>query len=441
MMFKVSRIRFLIWAVVLTVLFVGKVKAQENNVLIIYDSYNEFGYEENKLNSLVQLVLDTGEGVDIVNITAYSEKILDKYKFVFVLYNNSSQSVPSNLIKSLYAFKGKIMWIGKNFNTSLNSLTNVQYISGFSSENITYADFRKKIYIFIKDKGWKENNVYILVDKVYPFVDLNDFVKKIDFLYDQGISFICSVMPVYENHNFDAMKNFCQVLRYAKDRGGDIILHSSVIYGKNIPGKDVEAKMDLAQQIYINYGVYPRALDIPEGFLYKKDYKDLIYSSNNLFIEKDKDIGILDFNEYSIAPFYRIINKVDISDNYMCSNPEDAYNIAFVLNSDLSVEEFKEKVKYIINRGFYFSDASYLDSVMKLGGVELKYTGYDILLGDESTGKVNNNENARKAEDEIKTVDIGNLYSHIIKVTGVICIVFIIIILISRKIDIKKFFK
>ena len=70
MMFKANRVQFLIWVIVLIVLLAGKVKAQDNNVLIIYDSYNEFGYKENKLNSLVQSVLDAGEGVDIVNITS-----------------------------------------------------------------------------------------------------------------------------------------------------------------------------------------------------------------------------------------------------------------------------------------------------------------------------------------------------------------------------------
>lgn len=441
MMSKAGKVQFLIGVMVLTILFAGKVKAQENKVLIIYDSYNEFAHDENKLNSLVQAVLDTGEGVDAVNITAYSENMLDKHKFLIILFNNSSQTVHSDFNKSLFTFNGKIMWIGKDFNTSLNSSGKIQYIPDFSSKSIGYADFRKKIYVFIKGTDWKENNVYILIDKVYPFVDLNDFVRKIDFLYDQGISFICSVMPVYENYNFDAMKNFCQVLRYAKNKGGEIILHSSVLYGENIPGEDVKTKMDLAQQIYINYGVYPIALDIPEGFLYKKDYKELIYSSNNLFMEKDVDIGVLNFNEYSIAPFYRIINKVDISDDYMYNNPEDVHNIAFVLNSDLSVGDFKKKVQYIINEGFYFSDASYLDSVMKLGGTELKYTDSDTLLNNKSTGQLNNNGDIKKTEDKVKVVDIGNLYAHIMKVTGVICIVFIIIILISRKIDIKKFFK
>lgn len=60
MMFKANRVQFLIWVIVLIVLLAGKVKAQDNNVLIIYDSYNEFGYKENKLNSLVQSVLDAG---------------------------------------------------------------------------------------------------------------------------------------------------------------------------------------------------------------------------------------------------------------------------------------------------------------------------------------------------------------------------------------------
>lgn len=437
MMFKINKLQVIIVAVLLVLFSVVKVKADTNNIIILYDTYNEFASDENKLNSLIQAVLGTGEGVDIVNIKSYSKNMLDKYKYALVLCNNSSQ-IPSSIINDLLSFRGNIMWIGKSFNDSLRTLQNLQYVPNFSSAGISYADFRKKIYIFIKGNQWKENNVYILIDKVYPFINLSDFVKKIDFLYDQGIPFICSVMPVYENYNFDAMKNFCEVLRYAQDRGGKIILHSSVLYGDNIPGEDVKAKMDLAQKVYVNYGVYPAALDIPEGFLYKEDYKDLIYSSNNIFMEKDKNIGILDFKKYSMAPLYRIINKVDISSNYLYKDPKNVHNIAFVISSDLSLDDFKEKIKYMLDKGFYFSDAAYLDSTIKLGGVELKYVGSDVLLNDKP---IQNSvyKNTNKAES--KTVDISKLYSHIIQITVVVCIIFIVIVLMAIRIDIRKFFK
>lgn len=419
-----------------------KVRAEENKVLIIYDSYKEFGLEENKLNSLVQVILSTGNGADIANVNSYPKESIDKYRVLFVLYNNSSE-LPEGFIQDLLKFKGKIVWIGKNFNSLLENQQNIKYVPNFSLKDASYNILSKEVYTLINDKEWNKQKTYLLLDEVYPFIDLENFVKKIDFLYDQGIPFICSVMPVYENQNFDAMKRFCEVLRYAQSKGGKIILHSSVMKGDNIPGKDVQDKMGLAQQIYIKYGVYPLAIDIPESFLYKEDYKNLIYCSNSVFIEKDNNIGIIDFKKYSIAGFDKVIDKIDINDDYSYEPSQITYDAAFSFNSDLDLDSFKSGIKHIINKGIYFNDPGYLNTVIKLGGIELRSENSNILLNNELVNEQNSSSKTLTQDDKSKTetVDIGNVNKRITKITIGICTVFFIIVLISIRIERRKFFK
>ncbi len=444
MMFKIRKIQILILLILISIfMFYGeRVKAEENKTLIIYDSYKEFGAEENKLNSLVQVILSTGNGVDIVNIDSYSKESIDKYGVLFVLYNNSSE-LPEGFIQNLLKFKGKIVWVGKNFNPLLENQQNITYMPNFSSKNASYNILSKEVYKLINDKEWDKPKTYLLIDEVYPFIDLQNFVKKIDFLYDQGISFICSVMPVYENQNFDAMKRFCEVLRYAQDKGGKIILHSSVMKGNNIPGKDVQDKMSLAQQIYIKYGVYPLNIDIPESFLYKEDYKDLIHCSNNVFIEKDNNIGIIDFKKYSIAGFDKVIDKIHINDNYSYEPSQIAYDTAFSFNSDLDLNSFKAGIKHIMNKGVYFNDIDYLNTIINLGGIELKSENSNILLNNKLVNEQNSSSETSVQDNKSKTetIDIGNVNNRITKITIGICAVFFIIILISKRLEIRKFFK
>lgn len=441
-MSRAKRLSILIVGLLLSIfLFAGiGVKAEENKVLIVYDTYNEFGEEENKLNSLVQLIIGTNSGIDIVSANDYSEALIDKYNVLFVLYNNYGD-VPRNLTQDLLKFKGKVVWIGKNFTGTLSENKNIIYIPSFSSKEESYNVVDKNINTIIYGKEKKQENIYLLIDKIYPFIDLNKFVEKIDFLYDQGIPFVCSVMPVYENQDFDAMKRFCEVLRYAQSKGGKIILHSSVLYGESIPGKDVKGKMDLAQQIYVKYGVYPLALDIPEDFLYKEDYKDLIHSSNEVFIEEDKQMGVIELKRYSIDKFDRIIHKVDTKDEYKYKAPESIHNIAFSLNADLDLESFKSEINKLIDKRISFNDLGRLDSVMKLGGIELKATSSDILLNNEPI-----NEQEEKSKSQAKTnnknesIDISSANGKILKITTIICAFFVIVVLASLKIDREKFF-
>ncbi|WP_411682440.1 DUF2334 domain-containing protein [Clostridium thailandense] len=444
MMSKIKKIQILILLISISIFaFNGiKVRAEENKVLIIYDSYKEFGLEENKLNLLVQTILGTGNGVDIVNIDSYSKESIDKYKFLFVLYNNSSE-LPDGFIQDLLRFKGRIVWIGKNFDKLLENKQNIKYISNFSSKDESYNVLRKDIYKVINDREWDKQSVYLLIDEVYPFVDLGEFIKKIDFLYDQGIPFICSVMPVYENQDFDAMKRFCEVLRYAQSKGGKIILHSSIMKGNDIPGKDVQDKMSLAQQIYIKYGVYPLAIDIPESLLYKEDYKELVHCGNNIFIEKDNNIGVIDFKKYSIDGFDKVIDKIDITNDYIYEPSQITYDAAFSFNSDLEFDSFKAGIKHIIDKRICFNDVESLNTTIKLGGIELRSENSNILLNNEVVNEQNSSSKASSQGNsgEIEAIDIGNANGRIIKITIGVCVVFFIIVLISRRIERKKFFK
>lgn len=428
MMFKKLKFLLLIILILTSLPYPVTVKAAENKVLVIYDSYKEFGSEENKLNSLVREILNTGSGMDIVNVNSFNKELLSKYGTVYILYNNPSK-VSTEFSQSLLNFKGKIIWIGKNFIQALNSQSNVAYFPDFSEKAaISYG------------KQLNKPKVYLLIDEVYPLIDIQDFINKINFLYDQGIPFICSVMPVYENQNFDAMKRFCDALRYAQSKGGKIILHSSVIKDPSVSGKVVQDKMGLAQSIYIKYGVYPLAIDLPDSFLYKEDYKNLVHSSSNVFIEKDKNIGVIDFEKYSMQGFDNVINKLQVYSNYNYKPSQIIYNTSFSINADLNTDSFKAQIKDIINNGIYFNDPEYLHGNITLGGINLRSENNAVLLNDKLVNE-KNNVSSRDNKATAEAVDISSENKRITTATIGVCILFTIIVLISVRIERRKFFK
>lgn len=428
MMFKKSKFLLLIILTLISLLYPINVRAADNKVLLIYDSYKGFGSEENKLNSLVREVLNVGTGMDIINVSSFNKESLSKYETVYILYNNSSK-VSSEFSQSLLSFKGKVIWIGKNFIPALKNGKNVTYFPDLS-QNTEISD----------ENQLNNPKVYLLIDEVYPLIDIQNFINKINFLYDQGIPFICSVMPVYENESFDAMKRFCDALKYAQSKGGRIILHSSVIKDPSVSGKVVQDKMGLAQNIYIKHGVYPLAIDMPESFLYKEDYKNLLHSSSNIFIEEDKDMGIIDFQKYSVQGFNNIINKVQVYNNYNYKPSQIVYNTAFSINADLNINSFKAQIKNIINSEIYFNNPEYLDGNVNLGGINIKSENGAIFLNDKL---VNDKGNVLKVNNNAKTqaFNISSESKRITSTTIGVCMLFIIIVLISVKIERRKFFK
>ncbi|MCH3964839.1 MAG: DUF2334 domain-containing protein [Clostridium sp.] len=392
--------------------------SSKNSTAIIYDTYNEFGSEENRLNSLVRLILGSGSGIDILNSSSYFKGSASKYKILFILYNNFSK-LPVSLVNDLLNFKGRIVWIGKNFDQLPLNKSNIKYISSLSSQNLNYNILKNDFYRLINNTYQENRNVYLLIDAVYPFTDLDVFAKKIDFLYSNGIPFICSVMPVYENQDMDAMKRFCGILEYVQNNGGKIILHFPVLYGENIPEDKIESKIRLAQKIYMDYGIQPIALDIPEGFLYRENSKALIHSTNTVFIHKDTDMGILDLDNYSISPFNLVIDKVDFNNKYIREQPDSIHNTALSLSSDMDYDNFKKQINDLLKDEFYFSSPEYLD-------IPAKYA------------KKHSNESKSSPS---RSIDISSGNMDIIKITLFICVFFVAIIIIGIKLDVKKFFR
>ncbi|MFR1374912.1 MAG: DUF2334 domain-containing protein [Eisenbergiella massiliensis] len=72
-------------------------------------------------------------------------------------------------------------------------------------------------------------NMYLAVDEVYPFSDLDRLCAVADRLYENGIPFIVRVMPVYENLDYPAFERYAQILRYVQARNGTVLLHPPVV--------------------------------------------------------------------------------------------------------------------------------------------------------------------------------------------------------------------
>ncbi|CCQ22992.1 Purine nucleoside phosphorylase DeoD-type [Listeria monocytogenes N53-1] len=65
-------------------------------------------------------------------------------------------------------------------------------------------------------------NQYAFITGVNPFVDFDLLKKTADTFYEKGIPFIVSAGPVFYNQDFQAAKNYAEILRYVQAKNGTI---------------------------------------------------------------------------------------------------------------------------------------------------------------------------------------------------------------------------
>ncbi len=323
-------------------------------VLVLYDSYKEYGEKRNILNDLNRICLEVTDDIEIMRFSAYEGADLSQYKAIFIL-NLSKDTLSESLKQNLIKYNNKIFWVGKeSYNDFLNT-DKVIYIEELYFDNYNY----KKIYEVLYKNFNKEyeKNTYLYFDKVTPFNDLNVLIEEIDYLKKNGIPFFIEVPPVFKNENLSAMNRFAEVLRYAQVNGGEIVLTLPQLVSLDVQGKNIEEKFDLGFKNYINYWIYPTAISISDYWLYRDDLKELLKKTDTIFIDSNVDIGILEFDKYNLSSYKNVIEKVNLENGNNLYN-----NIAVNISSKLSINEFKNKIKELLEKDIYFKDTHDISS-------------------------------------------------------------------------------
>ncbi len=108
---------------------------------------------------------------------------------------------------------------------------------------------------------------YLVLDQVYPFMEPAALMEITDMLEEEGVPFAVTVMPLYSNAEYPAMKRFCEYLRYVQSRGAGIILRVPQVTVTQVEEENLRQHMKIAYQAYSGYGVYPLAVEAPESWL------------------------------------------------------------------------------------------------------------------------------------------------------------------------------
>ena len=150
------------------------------------------------------------------------------------------------------------------------------------TEALILADGQKSAFVMKKDKisyvpFYRENglgavmtgkviaelsgrqeggHMYLAVDEVYPFSDLERLCAAADRLYENGIPFIVRVMPVYENLDYPAFERYARALRYVQSRNASVLLHPPVVREGEKESEPYEIKKERFAKALEEQGIF-----------------------------------------------------------------------------------------------------------------------------------------------------------------------------------------
>ncbi|MFD3157716.1 DUF2334 domain-containing protein [Haloimpatiens sp. FM7330] len=142
-------------------------KIKTAKVLMVYDRENVFGYQDNIVNCIEELLYNFSSKVDKLDIEEYNKGYINKYDYIFVLGIEGKLN-KSDFIQDLFNFKGKICWIGKGINYFLNDK---KYEVSYFREK---TDITELYYTNKRDKkySYSEMKKFFIGDK-WNFTTLN----------------------------------------------------------------------------------------------------------------------------------------------------------------------------------------------------------------------------------------------------------------------------
>lgn len=442
MMFKNIKKVIILFVLLIGIFPYNKCLAAENEgeILIIYDEYKEYASNVNSLNYVIKMALTIGRDIDVRKINSYTIKDLSEAYGIIVL-SNKEGSFKKEQIEELYRRSPKLLWIGKN------SLDEEVVKFNFNSKEEIF-EIKKKI----NEKFNNNENVtnkYLIIDKVYPYDNLNLLIEKADYLYEQGIPFLVSAMEVYGNLEFDAMKRYTEALRYCQSRGGTIILGDPYVYDNYILEEELIQKLSVNLDAFIKYKVYPIGLTINDSYLYRQDRKRYLSNASTIIVDENDNLNAINFEKYFISGFKNVLLKID--DENLDFKTGLFTDVAIGVQSNVSIDNFKNKIESYKKNGIELSNPNNLEGELKFCNNKIintkdslivngtNVTGNRFLSNKKLYGEENEKLEELVEEDNIVDLSRANKGIFIITISGVV--IFIVFLLYGFKIDRRKYFK
>lgn len=302
-------------------------------VLLLYDSLANGTAKEGNVEALQRLLAAFGIEVTAASFDRYEPGTLGKYEQVIGVRNAADiTELKAEFVKDFAAYNGAYTHIGARLPDTLRQSLGVQeerrgrdtirltigslsqpaiavnempyivqadgagygsIISDSGGKTSPYAVLKgQAAYIPYFEKGnlseiaasyvikdWLgvkgQSGYYVLFKNVYPFSNLDNLNRLADRMYEAGIPFIVSAMPVFSNIEYPAMQRYLETLKHVQSRNGTIVVNAPVVtWPIGEDSMNLSDQMTLFIDALAGYGIAPLGIGAEMYWAYDRVYSD-----------------------------------------------------------------------------------------------------------------------------------------------------------------------
>lgn len=194
---------------------------------------------------------------------------------------------------------------------------------------------------------------YFVLDQVYPYMPTEELLKRVELLIQEKLPFVISVMPIYQNADYPAMQQFCEVLRYAQANGGAVILHAPILRSRVTDLDELNGQLTTAVTNLTNWGVYPLGIDVPYSWTWDETMLAWMKRSRTAFVYQDTEkpaftrdtvMNLLYYNYHHL-----VLPALSLDDG--SANCVQQYSAAQRVSAAIPMEELEARIAAAENNG------------------------------------------------------------------------------------------
>ena len=228
---------------------------------------------------------------------------------------------------------------------TVGQVTHLAYFDPDSADFGNYLASCLQVWRWPFEDAPRGYGFYLVLDRVYPFDDPARLMAITDMLEEENVPYALTVMPVYANGEYPAMRRFCEYLTYVQSRGAGIILHAPLVTLQHVTAEDVKTHINIAFEAYTNQGVYPLAIQAPESWLMSEKGLSVLTGFRTVFTYPSGEEVHGDEMDINLA--YRDGHQLVAAARDGALTYTDAYAQAISLDINQDVEALREQVRAI----------------------------------------------------------------------------------------------
>ncbi|MGH4120142.1 DUF2334 domain-containing protein [Clostridium sp.] len=366
---------------------------------------------------------------------------------------------------------------GLNYYPLVINQGNLWYMSVVDDNFILLYIFSDILNDIFQRSNIPKSQVFIRIEDVNPFADISKLKAVANYLYSEQIPFIIALIPTYVNPQtsyittLSEKSDFVNTILYMQNRGGSVILHgythqhyTGVTTGEGFEFwdhvKDSPLNLDVNKYIddrigsgissCVENGIYPLGFEAPHYAMGSKGYlaiKKYFSTYVGEFQSSDASFTLSKFpyKLYNTKYFNKLVPEnlgyidptnpmtlVEMEESFRQISIVRGYTAGLFFHPYLDISYLKSIVSYLKSKDVCFFDLKMEENWVKFGNIKIT----------SKNGSINVQGEAQSTEKPTTKLNyISSINTFVIVLVSIFCIIFIILIVMSRKIYKNKYYR